>query len=149
MLQVPISNIAEERKELPYPAYASNEASGMDLRSAALNPIQLKPLQRALIPTGISISLPRGYEAQVRSRSGWALKHGITVLNAPGTIDSDYRGEIGVILINLGEVAISIEPGDRIAQLVVAAVSKVQWENSSNLNSTGRGSNGFGSTGHG
>jgi deoxyuridine 5'-triphosphate nucleotidohydrolase (EC 3.6.1.23) len=118
-------------KDLELPFYATPGAAGMDLLYAGYEEVVLKPFERKLLPTGIAIELPEGYEAQVRPRSGLAIKHGITVLNTPGTIDSDYRGEIKVILINLGSEDFVIRRGDRIAQLVVAEVSKVQWEESS------------------
>ncbi len=115
-------------KDLQLPFYATPGSAGMDLLYAGYEEVVLKPFERKLLPTGIAIELPEGYEAQVRPRSGLALKHGITVLNTPGTIDSDYRGEIKVILINLGNQDFVIRRGDRIAQLVVAKVEKVQWE---------------------
>jgi dUTP pyrophosphatase len=118
---------------LQLPFYATPGAAGMDLLYAGYEEVVLKPFERKLLPTGIAIELPEGYEAQVRPRSGLALKHGITVLNSPGTIDSDYRGEIKVILINLGSEDFVIRRGDRIAQLVVAPVEKVQWEEEKNL----------------
>ncbi|MCS7162516.1 MAG: dUTP diphosphatase [Bacteroidia bacterium] len=133
--------------DLPLPAYATPYAAGMDLRAALPAPLTLQPGDRQLIPTGIAIELPEGYEAQVRPRSGLALRHGITVLNTPGTIDADYRGEIQVILINLGSAPFTIEPGMRIAQLVVAPVVQVEWEVVEALNSTGRAEGGFGHTG--
>ncbi|MEN2992102.1 MAG: dUTP diphosphatase [Bacteroidia bacterium] len=132
---------------LPLPAYATPYAAGMDLRAALSAPLTLQPGDRQLIPTGIAIELPEGYEAQVRPRSGLALRHGITVLNSPGTIDADYRGEIQVILINLGSVPFTIEPGMRIAQLVVAPVVQVEWEAVEGLNPTSRAEGGFGHTG--
>ena len=129
------------------PRYASEDAAGLDLLAAVIEPIELEPGARMLIPTGISIALPRGYEAQVRPRSGLALKHGIGLLNSPGTIDADYRGEIGVILINLGDGPFAISRGDRIAQLVVAPVTRLAWVESENLPDSSRGKGGFGSTG--
>lgn len=135
--------------DLPLPAYASAGAAGLDLM-AALSPeesLLLAPGERRLVPTGIALALPEGYEAQVRPRSGLALRSGLTVLNAPGTIDCDYRGEIQVLLINLGHEPVSIARGDRIAQLVVAPVARVVWQRSDGLNETARGQNGFGSTG--
>ena len=129
------------------PRYASEDAAGLDLLAAVIEPIELEPGARMLIPTGISIALPRGYEAQVRPRSGLALKHGIGLLNSPGTIDADYRGEIGVILINLGDAPFAIARGDRIAQLVVAPVTRLAWVESENLADSARGKGGFGSTG--
>ncbi len=119
----------------------------MDLRAFLQEPVTLKPGERRLIPTGLHIALPEGYEAQIRPRSGLALKHGITVLNTPGTIDADYRGEIGVILINLSDKEFLIEDGERICQMVVAPYSQVLWESAETLESTERGEGGFGHTG--
>ncbi|MGL5784544.1 MAG: dUTP diphosphatase [Alphaproteobacteria bacterium] len=131
---------------LPLPFYATQESAGLDLCAAVLEPIFLKPFQRVLVPTGLCIALPQGYEGQIRPRSGLALKQGVTVLNAPGTIDADYRQEMKVLLINLGEHGFSVERGDRIAQLVVAPFSRVEWELSAQLErEEARG--GFGSTG--
>ncbi len=146
-LQVPVVRLARAA-DLPLPAYATAGSAGMDLRAAvpADGPLVLMPGERALVPTGIALALPPGFEAQVRPRSGLALKHGITCLNAPGTIDSDYRGEIGVILINLGESPFRITRGMRIAQLVVAPVVRVAWQEVSALDDTARGDGGFGST---
>ncbi|MFZ5790257.1 MAG: dUTP diphosphatase [Pseudomonadota bacterium] len=132
---------------LPLPAYATAQAAGMDLLAAVEAPTTLAPGERALVPTGLAIALPAGYEAQVRPRSGLALKHGVTLLNSPGTIDADYRGEIGVILVNLGQVPFAVERGQRIAQLVVAPVSHVAWTETEMLPDTVRGAGGFGSTG--
>ena len=129
------------------PAYATVLAAGMDLRAHLDAPITLGPLQRALVPTGLHIALPPGYEAQVRPRSGLAAKHGITVLNAPGTIDADYRGEIKVILVNLSDTPFEIVSGERIAQMVVARHEQIEWEEVDALDETGRGAGGFGSTG--
>lgn len=131
----------------PTPQYATEQSAGMDLRANIDEPITLKPLERRLIPTGLSIALPDGYEAQVRPRSGLAYKKGLTVLNSPGTIDADYRGDIGVILINLSSEDFVIEDGERIAQLVVAPYTKVAWSEVSELDETIRGEGGFGSTG--
>ena len=129
------------------PAYATELSAGMDLRADLENPVVLGPLERVLVPTGLFIALPAGYEAQVRPRSGLAAKHGITVLNTPGTIDADYRGEIKVILVNLSQDPFEIVPGERIAQLVVARHERVEWEQAETLDETGRGAGGFGSTG--
>jgi dUTP pyrophosphatase len=133
------------------PLYATEGSAGMDLQADIRESITIKPTQRVLVPTNIKIALPEGYEAQVRPRSGLAYKHGITVLNSPGTIDSDYRGSIGVILINHGDTSFTINNGDRIAQLVVAKYEKVQWLDSSESNlvsqPTARGEGGLGSTG--
>ena len=132
---------------LDLPAYATAHAAGADLLAAVSADIVLRPGARALIPTGIAIALPENYEAQVRSRSGLALKHGVTVLNSPGTIDADYRGEIGVILINHGQEAFTVTRGLRIAQLVVAPVSRLTWQEGAALPESRRGAGGFGSTG--
>ena len=129
------------------PAYATPYAAGMDLRAHLEAPVTLGPLERALIPTGLHIELPAGYEAQVRPRSGLAAKHGISIVNAPGTIDADYRGEIKVILVNLSKESFTIEAGERIAQLVVARHETVAWEAVETLEESQRGSGGFGSTG--
>ena len=134
-------------KDLPLPAYQSELAAGMDLLAAVAEPVTLAPGKRALIPTGIAIALPAGYEAQVRPRSGLATKQGVTVLNTPGTIDADYRGEVQVILINLGEAPVVIERGMRIAQMVISRVERARLHETPALPATGRGSGGFGSTG--
>lgn len=131
----------------PLPAYATSGSSGMDLRANLEAPIELQPLERNLVPTGLFIELPEGYEAQIRPRSGLAVKQGITCLNTPGTIDADYRGEIKVILINLSQEKQVILPGDRIAQMVVQKVEIVTWEPVEVLNSTVRDAGGFGHTG--
>lgn len=129
------------------PAYETIASAGMDLRANISEPITLNSLERVLVPTGLFIELPVGYEAQVRSRSGLALKKGITCLNSPGTIDADYRGEIGVILVNFSKEPFVIENGERIAQLVLAKVEQMEWEAATELSSTQRGAGGFGSTG--
>ena len=131
----------------PLPAYATEGSAGMDLCAHIHESVVLEPLERKLIPTGLFIELPSGYEAQIRPRSGLALKQGITCLNSPGTIDADYRGEIGVILINLSNELQVIKTGDRIAQMVVAPVTQISWEPATALTSTHRGAGGFGSTG--
>ena len=133
--------------DLPLPQYATEESAGLDLLAAVASPVVLAPGQRALIPTGIAVALPRGYEAQVRPRSGLALKHGITVLNTPGTIDADYRGEVGVILVNLGQEPVEITRGMRIAQLVLAPATRANLAEVAELPESGRGDGGFGSTG--
>ncbi len=135
--------------DLSLPAPATPNSAGVDLLAAVEEPVVLKPGMRALIPTGIAIALPSGYEAQVRPRSGLALEHGVTVLNAPGTIDADYRGEIGVVLVNLGDELFRIERGMRIAQMVVGAVGPVAWNEVERLPDSVRGDGGFGSTGTG
>ncbi len=134
---------------LPLPDYGTAQSAGMDLLAAVETDLVLAPGGRALVPTGISIALPEGYEAQVRPRSGLALKQGITILNSPGTIDADYRGEIGVVLANLGEAAFTVARGMRIAQLVIAPVSRIAWREVDELPESARGAGGFGSTGLG
>ena len=129
------------------PEYATSGAAGMDLKANTDEPIILSPMERLLIPTGLFIQLPIGYEAQIRPRSGLACKHGITVANSPGTIDADYRGEIGVCLINLSTENFVIHPGERIAQMVIAKHEQVEWEETTSLDDTQRGAGGFGSTG--
>ena len=131
----------------PLPEYATPMSAGLDLRANLDAPLKLQPMQRCLVPTGLRIALPQGYEAQVRPRSGLALKHGITVLNAPGTIDADYRGEIGVILINLSQDSFVINDGERIAQLVIAAYEQAEFEAVESLDQTERGEGGFGHSG--
>ena len=143
MTTVPIIN--ESPFELP--TYATVQSAGLDLRAHIESAITLAPLERKIIGTGLKMALPSGLEAQVRPRSGLAAKFGITVLNAPGTIDADYRGEIGVILVNLSNEAYTLQPGDRIAQLVIAAYTQVRWEAATELTDTNRGDSGFGSTG--
>lgn len=133
--------------DLPLPGYATEGSAGMDLMAALDGPVRLAPGERARLPTGLAIALPPGFEAQVRPRSGLAAKAGITVLNSPGTVDSDYRGEIQVILVNLGGETVELQPGDRIAQLVVAPVARAAWAECDSLPGTARGSGGFGSTG--
>lgn len=131
----------------PTPSYQTEGSAGMDIYASLESDIVLQPMQRALIPTGLFIALPIGFEAQVRPRSGLAIKQGITCLNTPGTIDSDYRGEIKVVLINLSSEAQSIKPGDRIAQMVIASYHKISWKKVTQLTETQRGAGGFGSTG--
>ena len=133
--------------EHPLPSYETLLSAGMDLRASITEPIVLKPLQRAIVKTGLHIELPGGYEAQIRARSGLAAKKGIGLVNAPGTIDADYRGEIGVILVNLSEDEFIVENGERIAQMVIAKHERVEWEEVQSLGVTERGSGGFGSTG--
>lgn len=131
----------------PLPEYATPMSAGLDMRANLDAPLKLQPMQRCLVPTGLRIALPQGYEAQVRPRSGLALKRGITVLNAPGTIDADYRGEIGVILINLSQDSFVINDGERIAQLVIAAYEQAEFEAVESLDQTERGEGGFGHSG--
>lgn len=130
------------------PAYETNGSAGMDIRANLEEPVKLKPLQRTLIPTGLFIELPHGYEAQIRPRSGLAIKHGITCLNSPGTIDSDYRGEIKIILINLSDEEHIIQHGDRIAQMIIHQTIKADWIEVKVLNESKRGAGGFGHTGN-
>lgn len=135
------------KSAFPNPAYATDLSAGMDLRANIEDPIVLKPLERVLVPTGLYIALPAGYECQVRPRSGLAVKHGITVLNTPGTVDADYRGELRTLLVNLSSDPFTIQPGERIAQMIVSAYEHVEWENVEVLDETERGAGGFGSTG--
>ncbi|WP_069298804.1 dUTP diphosphatase [Neptunicoccus sediminis] len=150
-LAVKITYLDGADTAIPLPAYETDGAAGMDLRAnlADRGSVVIAPQTRALVPTGLALEIPRGFEAQVRPRSGLALKHGLTVANAPGTIDSDYRGPLGVILINLGDTDFTINHGDRIAQIVFAPVMQVGWDLSGALGETDRGSGGFGSTGQG
>ena len=143
MITVPIIN------ESPFdlPSFATVNSAGVDLRANLANPITLAPLERTIIGAGLKMALPEGYEAQVRPRSGLAAKHGLSVLNAPGTIDADYRGEVGVILVNLSNEPFTIQPGERIAQLVIAQYEQVRWNLQETLDTTERGAGGFGSTG--
>ena len=129
------------------PFYATELSAGMDLKASIETPVELDTLERAMVPTGIYIELPAGYEAQIRPRSGLAAKHGISVCNSPGTIDADYRGEIKVILVNLSKEKFTINPGERIAQMVIAKYEKIEWEEVEQLGETERGTGGFGSTG--
>jgi len=137
----------ESAKELPLPSYATAASAGMDLRSASMEPIVLSPGQRGLVPTGLIVEIPDGFEGQVRPRSGLALKNGISLVNTPGTIDSDYRGELKVIMINLGEDHFMVNYGDRIAQLVIAPVVQAQIVEVDQISESERGDGGFGSTG--
>ena len=143
MIQVQVQN--ESTYELP--SYATVSSAGVDLKAVLEAPLVLNPLERKVVGTGLKIALPEGFEAQVRPRSGLAAKHGVSVLNAPGTIDADYRGEIGVILVNLSNDPFTIEPGERIAQLVLARYEQIEWRPTTSLSETNRGSGGFGSTG--
>ena len=131
----------------PLPHYATASSAGLDIRAYLAEPVELKPLERKLIPTGLYIALPEGYEAQIRPRSGLSIKHGITVLNTPGTIDSDYRGEIGVILVNLSSEPFVINDGERICQMVIASCKQAEWQPVDALDETARGAGGFGHTG--
>lgn len=142
-MKIQIINISRH----PLPQYATPQSAGVDLRANLNEPIVLKPLQRCLVPTGLFLALPQGYEAQVRPRSGLAIKKGITVLNSPGTIDADYRGEVNVILVNLSAEEFVIEDGERIAQMVIARHEQAEWEEVKVLDETERGAGGFGHTG--
>ena len=137
----------EHGRGLPLPEVATSAAAGVDLMAAVADPVTIAPGARKLIPTGLAIALPDGFEAQVRPRSGLAMRNGVTVLNSPGTIDADYRGEIGVLLINLGDAPFTVERGMRIAQMVIAPVSKLEWREVLELPVSERGAGGFGSTG--
>lgn len=143
MLPVPVIN----RSAFPLPEYATTHAAGLDLKANLSAPVTIGSLERTLVPTGIYIALPEGYEAQVRPRSGLAIRHGITLLNSPGTIDADYRGEIKVIVVNISKEPFTIQPGERIAQLVVARYETIVWQPVEQLSDTFRGDGGFGSTG--
>lgn len=145
-ITIPVKRLAHGQ-DLPLPTHATAHSAGVDLLAAVDAPLEIAPGARALVPTGLCIELPDGFEAQVRPRSGLALKHGITVLNSPGTIDADYRGEVGVILINLGDTPFTVRRGERIAQMVVAPVTFIHWRDSETLNPSERGTGGFGSTG--
>ena len=135
------------RSHHPLPEYATTASAGLDLRANLDSPVTLQPLERKLIPTGLYIALPEGCEAQIRPRSGLALKHGISLLNTPGTIDADYRGEIGVILVNISNEPFEVRDGERIAQMVIARYEQVEWEPAESLDATERGGGGFGHTG--
>jgi dUTP diphosphatase len=144
-LRLEVRRVAQRGPPLPLPAYATDGAAGLDLR--ADEACTLAPGERRLVPTGLALALPQGHEGQVRPRSGLAVRHGIAMLNAPGTIDADYRGEVGVILVNLGQEPFEVKRGDRIAQLVVAPVARVEVAEVEALDGTARGAGGFGSTG--
>lgn len=146
-MKVEITQIDKNIIDLPLPKYQTDGSAGMDVYSSNVEAIELKPRETVLIPTNLAIALPKGYECQVRSRSGLAAKYGVFALNAPGTIDSDYRGEIKVILSNFGNEPYNIKKGDRIAQLVIAKYEHITWDKCENLTDTDRGSGGFGSTG--
>lgn len=145
MEQVTVKVINSSANELPQ--YATELSAGMDVRANLTEPIVLQPMQRVLVPTGLRVELPAGYEMQLRPRSGLALRHGITLLNTPGTIDADYRGEIGVIMVNLSSEPFTINPGERICQAVVAPYTRVAWQPATELSDTDRGEGGFGHTG--
>lgn len=145
-LRVPVERLPHGR-DLPLPRYMSPGASGLDLLAAVEEPVALAPGERRLVPTGLRIALPPGFEGQVRPRSGLALRHGVTLLNSPGTIDADYRGEVAVVLVNLGHEPFTVNRGERIAQLVVAPVARAEWDEDEGLDATERGAGGFGHTG--
>jgi dUTP pyrophosphatase len=147
-MRIAITRLAHAR-DLALPAYATEGAAGLDLLAAVAETLHLAPGARKAVPCGIALAIPQGFEAQVRPRSGLALRHGITVLNAPGTIDSDYRGEVAAILVNLGTEVFAVTRGMKIAQLVVAAHARVEWDETAALDETRRGAGGFGSTGFG
>ena len=142
-MQVPVIN----RSRHPLPAYQTAHAAGLDVRANLTEPVTLKPLQRALIPTGLFMEIPVGYEVQVRPRSGLAYKHGISIVNSPGTIDADYRGELKVLLVNLSDTEFVVQDGERVAQLVLARHETVVWQPVNVLSETARGAGGYGSTG--
>lgn len=146
-VQVHIARVREAAHDIPLPKYATDHSAGMDICAAVENEFVLKAGETALVPSGFAIALPEGFEAQVRPRSGLAIKHQVTVLNAPGTIDADYRGEVKVILTNFGKQDFVIARGERIAQLVIARYSRVEWQEKNSLDETARGSGGFGHTG--
>lgn len=145
MERIKVKIINRSGNELP--AYETPNSAGMDVRACLDEPMVLAPMQRALVPTGLRVQLPMGHEMQIRPRSGLALKHGISIVNTPGTVDADYRGEIGVILINLSDTPFTINPGDRICQMVIAPYTRVTWEETDRLDETERGDGGFGHTG--
>lgn len=146
MLRVAVS-VLPHGEGLPLPRYQTALSAGADLHAAIEAPLSFAPGERRLVPCGFRMALPAGWEAQVRPRSGLALRHGLTVANAPGTIDADYRGEVMALLVNLGDVPVSVQRGDRVAQLVIAPVTQAQWELADDLDDTARGASGFGSTG--
>ena len=147
-LQIRITRVEKNLSDIPLPRYATDGSAGMDLHAAVENELVIQPGETLLVPTGYAIELPHGHEAQIRPRSGLAIKHQIGILNAPGTIDSDYRGEIKVILTNFGKNPFTVKRGDRIAQMVVARYERISWVESDSLTETDRGSGGFGHTGH-
>jgi len=146
-IKVRIARTTTDLNDIPLPAYATEGSSGMDIHAAVVGEMTVRPGDTVLVPTGFQLEIPRGFEAQVRPRSGLAIKHGIGILNAPGTIDSDYRGELKIILTNFGKNDFVIRRGDRIAQLVIAPVVRAQWEEVKSVDRTPRGSGGFGHTG--
>jgi dUTP pyrophosphatase len=145
-IRIPIERLSGNQ-DLPLPQYMTEKSAGMDIHAAVKDDLTLMPGQRVMVPTGFAISLPDGYEAQIRPRSGLAFKHGVTLMNGPGTIDADYRGEIGILLVNLGDLPFTIQRGDRIAQMVLHEICQASWDLSNALDATQRGSGGFGHTG--
>ena len=146
-ITVKFKRLSEEFNSIPVPSYSTEGSAGMDIRAAMIEPITLKPMDVGMIPTNLSVEIPQGFEIQVRPRSGLAAKHGIGILNSPGTIDSDYRGEVKIILINFSKEEFLIQPGDRIAQLILSKVYKARLEETEELNESRRGKGGFGHTG--
>lgn len=146
-VRIPIARVQGAGDDVPLPSYATAGSAGMDLRAVIAESLVLGPGERALVPCGIIVAIPPGYEGQVRARSGLAVRHGIGVVNGPGTVDSDYRGEVKVILGNFGREPFTVSRGDRIAQLVIAPVARAEWEQKDELDGTGRGAGGFGHTG--
>jgi len=146
-ITIKFKRLSEEFNNIPIPSYSTSGSAGMDIRAAMKEPITLKPMEVEMIPTNLSVEIPEGFEIQVRPRSGLAAKHGIGILNSPGTIDSDYRGEIKIIMINFGKEEFIIKPGERIAQLILSKVYKAKLEESEELNHSKRGEGGFGHTG--
>ena len=144
---IAVRRLRRTQKDLPLPSYRSDQAAGMDLTADIDAPLLLRPGERVLVPTGLAVEIPSGFEAQIRPRSGIALRHGVTLLNSPGTIDADYRGEVQVLLVNLGATDFVVCRGDRIAQMVVAPVTRAQWREVEELGKTARGDGGFGHTG--
>jgi len=146
-ITVEITRLSEATRDVPLPAYATEGSAGMDVCAAVVGEVTLKPGTTSLIPTGFAIALPAGYEAQIRPRSGLAIKHEIGIMNSPGTIDTDYRGEVGIVLTNHGGKDFVVRRGDRIAQMVIARYARVEWSETGSLDETGRGAGGFGHTG--
>lgn len=145
--RIKITRLSEATADIPLPTYATNGSAGMDIYAAIERELEIKPGETVLIPTGFSIELPHGFEAQIRPRSGLAVKHSIGIMNSPGTIDPDYRGEVKIILTNFGQQSFTVRRGDRIAQMVIARYERIVWEEVHQLSETQRGSGGFGSTG--
>jgi dUTP pyrophosphatase len=144
---IAVRRLRRQTEDLPLPSYQSDEAAGMDLMADNDAPLHLRPGERVLVPTGLAVEIPSGFEAQIRPRSGLALRHGVTLLNSPGTIDADYRGEVQVLLVNLGATDFTVRRGDRIAQMIVSPVTRAEWREVEELGKTARGGGGFGHTG--